>query len=83
MTREEAKHFLPLIKAYSDGKTIQILRITHCTLNKAWVDVKEPSFIGKHDTYRVKPDEIDKIDIVVNGSHYLVSKDEFDCLTKY
>lgn len=83
MTREEAKRFLPLIKAYSEGKTIQILKISHCTLNKIWSDIKEPSFIGNPIVYRVKPEEVEKIDIVVNGNHYLISKDDFENLQKY
>ena len=50
MTREEAKHFWPIIKAYSEGKTIEYL------LSEAkWAAINEDFlFDNSHERYRVK-----------------------------
>ena len=50
MTREEAKELLPVIQAYVEGKTIQLLRP-----EGFWEDYDNPSFyVG--DKYRIKPE---------------------------
>ena len=51
MTREEAKELLPVIQAYVEGKTIQLLRP-----EGFWEDYDNPSFyVG--DKYRIKPEQ--------------------------
>lgn len=52
MTREEAKKLLPIIKAFSDGKTIQHLDI----INDKWEDVDEFVYHGRVKSYRIKPE---------------------------
>ena len=52
MTREDAKKLLPIIKTYSEGKTVQTFDITH---NK-WNDLSEPVFDGCPSNYRIKPE---------------------------
>ena len=52
MTREEAKKLLPIIKAFSDGETIQHLDI----INDKWEDVDEFVYHGRVKSYRIKPD---------------------------
>ena len=52
MTREEAKELLPVIKAFADGKTIEI----YGWKNK-WKEVNEPSFDIDVKYYRVKPEQ--------------------------
>ena len=49
MTREEAKELLPVIKAYAEGKTVQIK-------NKIgiWADLYEPNWDSSPDKYRIK-----------------------------
>ena len=55
MTREEAKKYLPYIKAFSEGKTIQIQIITENGAKIKWEDISEPNFrLGR--TYRIKPE---------------------------
>lgn len=51
MTREEAKEYLPIIKAYADGKQIQWL--DSCG---KWIDVDDRgiSFINSPSKYRIK-----------------------------
>lgn len=50
MTINEAKQFAPIIKAYSEGKQIQM------NLGDGWVDVSDPlKFDGNPCLYRVKP----------------------------
>lgn len=51
MTREEAKKLLPIIKAFSDGETIQHLDI----INDKWEDVDEFVYHGSVKSYRIKP----------------------------
>ena len=50
MTREEAKHFWPIIKAYSEGKTIEYL-----LSEGKWAAINEDFlFDNRHERYRVK-----------------------------
>lgn len=51
MTKEEAKKNLELIKAFAQGKDIQMLEID----GKTWSDVGNPYFTENRD-YRIKPD---------------------------
>lgn len=53
MTREEAKKLLPIIKAFSDGETIQHLDIK----NDKWEDVDEFVYHGSVKSYRIKPEQ--------------------------
>lgn len=50
MTRDEAKAILPLMEAYSKGKTIQIKGKDN------WFDLHEPDFRASIDRYRIKPE---------------------------
>ena len=50
MTREETKELLPIMKAYSKGKIIQIWD------ESKWVDLDEVSFSASPDKYRIKPE---------------------------
>lgn len=50
MTREEAKHFWPIIKAYSEGKTIEYL-----LSEGKWAAINEDFlFDNSHERYRVQ-----------------------------
>ena len=51
MTREEAKRMLPIMQAYADGKTIEML-----CYNNEWKKVDEPSFKVDPKYYRIKPE---------------------------
>ncbi len=54
MTREQAKALLPIIRAFSEGKTIQWRYIKDNT--SLWRDDNNPTFeIGDFD-YRIKPE---------------------------
>lgn len=56
MTREEAKKLLPIIKAYSEGKTIESRYIKGD--KSLWYDEDEPSFDDVDDfEYRIKPEQ--------------------------
>lgn len=50
MTREEAKELLPIIQAYAEGKTIQILG------RDKWIDKPAPNFSLSTNYYRIKPE---------------------------
>ena len=50
MTREEAKELIPIIQAYAEGKTIQILD------GDKWKDVYITDFYGSSNKYRIKPE---------------------------
>ena len=49
MTREEAKKLLPIIKAFAEGKTIQLFT------NGIWEGAENPSF-EELSRYRIKPE---------------------------
>ena len=51
MTREEARKLLPLMEAYSKGKTIQIKN------KDKWADLVEATFAASPDKYRIKPEQ--------------------------
>lgn len=50
MAREETKELLPIMEAYSKGKTIQIKS------KDKWFDLHEPDFRASIDRYRIKPE---------------------------
>lgn len=50
MTREEAKELLPIIQAFAEGKTIQLLD------GGKWLDVYETDFHESPERYRIKPE---------------------------
>ena len=51
MTRKEMKCILPLMQAYAEGKTIQVL-----VDDDEWMDIYEPSFRRSPMEYRIKPE---------------------------
>lgn len=52
MTPEQAKYLLPIIKAYSEGKTIQIQSLDD---KLTWTDLAWPNFVCDVKRYRIKP----------------------------
>lgn len=50
MTREETRKLLPILKAYSEGKTIQFYEYGK------WFDIYETDFNYSTDRYRIKPE---------------------------
>ena len=50
MTRKEAKELLPIIKAFADGKTIQI------SYKNEWITLSEFNFDKNPKIYRIKPE---------------------------
>ena len=50
MTREETRKLLPIMEAYSEGKTVQIWD------ESKWVNLDEVSFSTSPDKYRIKPE---------------------------
>lgn len=52
MTREEAKNMLPIIKAYAEGKEIEIFDKTA----KMWKTAMLPHFDCDTKNYRIKPE---------------------------
>ena len=54
MTREEANKLLPLIQAFSEGKTIQSKCITDDI--SLWWDDNNPTFDVDNFDYRIKPE---------------------------
>lgn len=54
MNRKEAAELLPIIKAYAEGKTIQVKLKTNGNVScEKWVDDKDPDF-DIYERYRVK-----------------------------
>lgn len=51
MTQEEAKELWPIVKAYSEGKTIEYL-----TTRDEWVELEDPEFSYSASIYRIKPE---------------------------
>lgn len=51
MNRKEAAELLPIIKAFSEGKTLQIRQN-----GREWVDIETASFTGFPSEYRIKPE---------------------------
>ena len=56
MTREEAKDFLPIMQAFSEGKTIQRRFIKGFDYEKEWVDDNSPNLSNHNFEYRIKPE---------------------------
>ena len=56
MTRDEAKALLPIIQAYTEGKTIQTkIKTDSQGLAEEWIDVINPDLDGNPGCYRIKP----------------------------
>lgn len=51
MNRKEAAELLPIIKAFSEGRVIQMK-----TVNKGWQDIYFASFDSNPKEYRIKPE---------------------------
>lgn len=51
MNRNQAKELLPIIKAFSEGKVIQVK-----TVDKGWQDILFASFDSNPEDYRIKPE---------------------------
>lgn len=49
MNRKEAAELLPIIKAFSEGKTLQIRQN-----GREWIDIETASFTGFPSEYRIK-----------------------------
>lgn len=54
MTREEAGQFWPIIKAYSEGKEIELSD----PCNGKWELIEEPEFTDRANLYRVKKEPV-------------------------
>lgn len=52
ITREKAKELLSIIKAFAEGKTVQIYNSTE----NVWLDIKAPDFSSNPSSYRIKPE---------------------------
>lgn len=52
MTKERAAEMWPLVKAYSEGKTIQF----GTRVSNDWIDMKNPDFSSDRLDYRIKPE---------------------------
>ncbi len=63
MNRKEAAELLPIIKAFSEGRVIQMK-----TVDKGWQDIYFASFDGNPKEYRIKP-----------GSRYRPFRDSEEC----
>lgn len=51
MTKEEAKHFSEILKAYSEDKELEYL-----TMDGEWVPKRTPNFDAPPFNYRIKPE---------------------------
>ena len=54
MTREEVKELLPIMQAYSEGKTIEFLSMSPTCAK--WTEIDDPNFILSSNRYRIKPE---------------------------
>ena len=52
MTREEVKELLPIMQAYSEGKTIEVLSMS--ITGAKWTEIYEPDFVLNPNKYRIK-----------------------------
>ena len=52
MTREEAKKILPIIHAWAEGKTVEMLYD-----DNIWIKVDNPDFTFSAENYRIKPEQ--------------------------
>ena len=53
MTRKEVKQFLPIMRAFAEGKDIQLK-----LFNGEWEDLENPVFLGNANDYRIKPNSV-------------------------
>ena len=54
MTREDVKELLPIMQAYSEGKTIEVLSMS--ITGAKWTEIYEPDFVLSSNKYRIKPE---------------------------
>ena len=66
MNRRHAKEFLPIIKAYAEGREIQY-KLMHESEDK-WEDIEAPIW-SPNCQYRIKPEPVEK--------WLIIGKDEF------
>lgn len=65
MKKDRAKELIPVIQAYTEGKTIQ-----YKGCSGKWADVNEPAFLDSY-SYRVKPEPIERwVNVYVGGEEY-------------
>ena len=71
MTRDRAKELLPIIKAYSEGKEIEI-----CIMGE-WMKLINDPLFDSDATYRIKPTEYNECNLVdsFGNKHYRPFKD--------
>ena len=69
MTPAEAKEFLPIITAFSEGKQIQFKK----TVNDPWNDAAELYFLYGPEHYRIRPKIIKyRSYIIVLGEDFMI-----------
>lgn len=56
MKQSEAKEFWPLIKAWSEGATLE-----HCNIADEWCEAQNMGFTDPFDRYRIKPTPTPKL----------------------
>jgi len=66
MKRKDAAGLLPIIIAFAEGQTIQVLD------GGDWRDLENPKFTGQPDRYRIKPEPL-KVWIIENEDGTLSS----------
>jgi len=71
MTREEAKQWIPILQAYSEGKQIQFRQ----SFDSSWMDVYEPIYDATSLCHRIKPEPEEIIVIKFGDGSSLVVKD--------
>lgn len=80
MTRQEAIAFLPLIKAFAEGKTIQFNDNT--LSDPRWRDVDDPSFSHDVEYYRIKPESLE-FELWVHPNKKLISIADMSVYTQW
>jgi len=75
MTKEQAEEYIPLLKAYAEGKPIQYLAAG------GWMDWEYPSFHDSPDNYRIKPESVTYVmSVWVTDDGSLISEND---MSKY
>ena len=68
MNKNNAKEFLPLVQALSEGKTIEYRR----TKDHEWEDMNDVSFVSDPENYRIKPDEPMELEGITQATSYWI-----------
>lgn len=74
MNSEEAKHFSEILKAYSEGKSIQKRTFTPGEGCTDWVDTDYISFYDATIEYRIKPEPTYRV--YINAEEFLKAQKE-------